>query len=109
MFVVRFAARYAGDGLTLPDAARAAVRDMAGRVIRGVLENAQEALGSDLRRGGAARAHKNRERPGERKGGASGARSRPDPEAVRLKKLKAYVAGAGPDPGPEGGKYGTRR
>ena len=104
-FVTRFATRHRVEGLPIGEAARAAVGDMAQRAIQGLIENSPFAPGAIYPPSPARTPPKNRKRPSPVSSVSRKGPRKPDPDLLRLEKLKRYVAGEGappgPDPGPE--------
>ncbi len=98
-FLVGFARRHRLEGLPAGQAAAQALRDMAHRAIG-------EALGiPELARAGRKRLAPaggggGRKRPAERKRRATAAAREPDRDGDRARRLKSYLDGNGPDPGP---------
>lgn len=98
-FLVGFARRHRVEGLPAGQAAAQALRDMAHRAIG-------EALGiPELARAGRRRlppasGGAGRKRPAERKRRATAAAREPDRDGERARRLKRYLDGNGPDPGP---------
>jgi hypothetical protein len=101
-FVVGFARRHRVDGMPAGSAAVQALRDMAHRAIG-------EALGiPELARAGRKRiqgrgGQGGRKRPTARKGRTVAGPPAGDRESDRVRKMKRYLDGTGPDPGPERG------